>query len=198
MFRYIIIALICALSLSKVDAAPTRGDSLPMDLNGLSMSPADTLFVQAMSLMSKADADRGEIFYLMKKSADNGNCRACGFTGQMLLQGDGINKDFNQALTYFYKGSKCQDLQSLFSLGFCFENGLGVEVNLDYAKSLYQTAAKKNFAPAKFSLALILLNEDPNSLEAIQLIEEAAKQRYKPAVDYYYQNLYQLNPNLLN
>ena len=47
-----------------------------------------------------------------------------------------------------------QDTEAEYQLGMCYEYGWGVEANTAKAASLYNSAAKKDHAPALYSLGL--------------------------------------------
>lgn len=197
MKRHLIALLIscslCTYAYAQEGANSTTtitNDSLPLNMENVSKSPGDTYFAQAMSLIDKENVKREDIFYLFKQAADQGNCMANGYVGQMYLAGEGTEQNYTEAIRYFHQGSSCKDLQSLFALGYCFELGIGTQVNIEYAKNLYESAAIKDYAPAQFSLAMILLQDEETKKQAYNWIQKAAKKRYKPAVDYYYQNIY--------
>ncbi len=190
---FLVTCALCSFSHAQETAngnSTITNDTLPLNMENVSKSPGDTYFAQAMSLVNKEDVKREDLFYLFKQAADKGNCMANGYVGQMYLAGEGTEKNYTEAIRYFHQGSSCKDLQSLFALGYCFELGIGTAVNLEYAKNLYESAAIKDYAPAQFSLAMLLLKDESTKKQAYDWIQKAAKKRYKPAVDYYYQNVY--------
>lgn len=190
---FLVTCALCSFSHAQEAAngnSTITNDTLPLNMENVSKSPGDTYFAQAMSLVNKEDVKREDLFYLFKQAADKGNCMANGYVGQMYLAGEGTEKNYTEAIRYFHQGSSCKDLQSLFALGYCFELGIGTAVNLEYAKNLYESAAIKDYAPAQFSLAMLLLKDESTKKQAYDWIQKAAKKRYKPAVDYYYQNVY--------
>lgn len=187
---------LCSLLLGSApglanESSSYRSDSLPFDSMDVSKQPGNQLYTQAMSMYRNASTPRDQVFSYFKQAADKGSCPANAYTGQMLMQGDGVQRDYTLALDYYKKGVNCKDVQSIYLYGYCFENGIGTQVNLENARNLYDSASRKGFAPAMYSLAMMMLSDDPGNADAYDLIEQASKQRYKPAVDYYYKNIYE-------
>lgn len=67
----------------------------------------------------------------------------------------GVQEEFVGLYQY---SANLGDADSQYLLGKCYENGIGVEENLDEALRLYQLAAEQNYAEAQDRLA-VLMNE---------------------------------------
>ncbi|NPA28298.1 MAG: sel1 repeat family protein [Epsilonproteobacteria bacterium] len=66
---------------------------------------------------------------------------------------------FSQNLEELKRLGEKGDINALTTLGMMYENGDGVEVNLDLAKRYYSQAAELGSEDAKIALALLLLDE---------------------------------------
>jgi TPR repeat protein len=73
----------------------------------------------------------------------------------MLLKGEGVDMDLDKAFYWLSKASSQNDAQSLYHLGFMYENGIRVGINVQRAVALYKKAAQKGDILAEYSLAMI-------------------------------------------
>lgn len=139
--------------------------------------------------LSKDTPNYSEAFFYAKDAAKENFCNAFGYLGTFYMQGLGIKKDLNEAYNAFIKGYKCNDLQSIYGLSKIYKLGYidskgqgGLNKELFYL----QIASDKNYVPAQYDLAVILLNQDPESSYGIKLLKAAANGRYAPAISLYY------------
>jgi septal ring-binding cell division protein DamX len=70
----------------------------------------------------------------------------------MYAFGQGLDKDYEQALKWFRKSASHDVAQAQFNLGVFYENGYGLDVNITTAKKWYVLAAKGGLAEAKSKL----------------------------------------------
>jgi len=86
--------------------------------------------------------------------------------------------DIAAAVAYFSRGARWNDPESLFQLGLCRENGIGIERDLTVAMACYRKAAGHGHSRAMFRLAELLArgNGDGQELaaEAFRWYEHAA------------------------
>jgi septal ring-binding cell division protein DamX len=71
----------------------------------------------------------------------------------MYAFGQGLDKDYEQALKWFRKSASHDVAQAQFNLGVFYENGYGLDVNVATAKKWYALAAKGGLAEAKSKLS---------------------------------------------
>ena len=63
----------------------------------------------------------------MRRDAEAGNIRAQVVLGNCLLSGKGVNANHAEAVKWFARAAESGDIEALFNLAFCHENGYGVE-----------------------------------------------------------------------
>jgi len=84
-----------------------------------------------------------------------------------------------------YKDSAEQgDAEAQFNLGWCYDDGRGVEKDYAEAVKWYLKAAARNFAPAQFNLGYCYANGQgvrKDKVEAVEWYRKAAEQNYTPA-----------------
>lgn len=68
------------------------------------------------------------------------------------------------------------DAWAQLNLGAAYDNGLGVEQNVERARHWYQKAAEQGVAEAQFNLAHLLVTEEEQSTLAAEWMLKAAKQ----------------------
>lgn len=64
----------------------------------------------------------------------------------------GIQKDWAQAIHWLERSVSLGNIEATFDLAMCFENGDGVEANLEKAISMYQKASNAGFFKATLAL----------------------------------------------
>lgn len=62
------------------------------------------------------------------------------------------SKDYQEAVKCFVKAAELGSAGAQNQLGYCYENGLGVEQDYSMAVEWYRKAAEKGFSPAQYSL----------------------------------------------
>ena len=81
-------------------------------------------------------------------------------------------------------GAEQGDAEAQFNLGYCYDDGRGVEKDYAQAAKWYRKAAEQNFAPAQFNLGYCYANGQgvgKNKVEAVKWYRKAAEQNYTPA-----------------
>jgi len=84
--------------------------------------------------------------------------------GALYETGAIVTKDAKKAVQYYFKGAKWQDPIAEFSLARCYENGIGLDIDLHKAKEYYSLANKHNHIRANESLERVdnLLRSESN------------------------------------
>jgi len=60
----------------------------------------------------------------------------------------------NQAIPLVKKAAKRGDAEAQYNLGYCFEKGVGVEINQDKSIKWYQKSAQQNYMDAEYALMM--------------------------------------------
>lgn len=97
--------------------------------------------VQANAGMNKTEAVRVDSF-LITSLAESGRASAQLLLGEMRLTGNGIPRDYAEALKWFRAAAEQGDAQALRRLGFMYESGLGVKRDLAQAELWYDRAVE--------------------------------------------------------
>lgn len=175
---------------NALDVEQNKDDVCPnLDENIQRPQKGGNEFSLMIKSLTKDSPNYTEAFFYAKDAAKENFCNAFGYLGTFYMQGLGIKKDLNEAYNAFIKGYKCNDLQSiyglsrLYNLGYIDKKGKG-----GYQKELFylQLAADKEYVPAQYDLAVILLKRDPTNSYGIDLLKAAANGRYAPAISLYY------------
>jgi TPR repeat protein len=123
-----------------------------------------------------------EAFESWKLDADGGDASAQFQVGNMLANGDGVNKDLALGNSYFLKAAEQDHTEAQIYLATNYRLGQGAEVDVAQAVELLFKAAKKNHAMAQFDLAEIFFYDksQEGSREsvaiAVGLYQKAAEQ----------------------
>lgn len=72
---------------------------------------------------------------------------------------NGIKKDDETAARYLQKADKLGHVDAMFYLGICYQHGIGIEKNIEKAKSLFSSAQLCGHLTAKFCLIDLFINE---------------------------------------
>ncbi len=86
----------------------------------------------------EADVNAALVWYT--KAADLGLARAQTTVGAYCLGTDGIEADYDKAFHYFSLATQQGDLDGLYFLGMCYEQGFGTELNQESARNCYELA----------------------------------------------------------
>jgi TPR repeat protein len=78
--------------------------------------------------------------------------------GQMLLNGDGCDRDHEAAFRWFTIAATSRCPEAVNMLGRCHEHGWGIPADCEKAAALYREAADKQHQWAMFNLACLLLD----------------------------------------
>ena len=105
---------------------------------------AIALYQQAIELFERQDRDV-ECAGLLRQSAELGYVWAQLFYGRFLCKGIGTALDPTEAVEWFRKAADQDCSAAFYELGVCYENGEGVEKNLDEAVIWYRKAVDGGF-----------------------------------------------------
>ena len=98
--------------------------------------------------------------------------------GNQYYYGDGVEKDYVKARTYYNQAAEMGYADALNDLGVLYLYGYGVEQNFETARTYYERAAEKGNARAYYNLGLLYehgLGVEPNLATAKQYYEQAVE-----------------------
>ncbi|OHT03100.1 hypothetical protein TRFO_29572 [Tritrichomonas foetus] len=93
-----------------------------------------------------------ECMKLYKKAADLGNVEAMNKYANLAEE----KKDFDEAVKYYCEASTLQSPISTYHYGRCYEEGIGIQVNMESAAQLYKKAADLGCVEGMLHYALCL------------------------------------------
>ena len=140
------------------------------------------------------DKDEKRAFEYFCMGAEQGSAESGYMKGECLIYGVGVEKNEYEAVNAFKKaindtadvdGNIEKKVNSLLSLGYCYEKGIGVNKNPAKALALYKQAAESGMPEALYRTGnAILLNEDEKSDISVArgYILRAARKGHLPAI----------------
>ncbi|MCK9154923.1 MAG: sel1 repeat family protein [Paludibacteraceae bacterium] len=99
-----------------------------------------------------------ETFKLLMK--DSKNIRAWRYLGDCYYNGDGVEKNYTQAVKWYSKATEKGDAISQLFLGDCYRLGKGIEKNYIAAAEWYRKAAEQGNNDAQSNLGLCYIIGD--------------------------------------
>ena len=101
---------------------------------------AKAVFDQALSAYQ--GKDYAAALPLFREAAAQGFFKADRYIGLMYLNGEGVDKDPQQAFAAFSRAS-AKDITGQYWLGYCYENGIGTAQDMAQAVYWYQKSAQR-------------------------------------------------------
>lgn len=105
--------------------------------------------------------------------------------GAALVRGNHVGRDFEEARKWLELALEERQIEAVDDLGFLYENGKGVERDLERAAEYYRIGVEQGFSYSLVSLGLFHLRgliENANPQHGVSLIERAANRGYPSAV----------------
>ncbi len=119
---------------------------LPLAQAGDFMAVRNMALLYHKGIGVRQDLEESELFYRL--AADNGITSAQTVFGTLLIKGDEFKRNLPDAVKYLTAASQAGDSIASWNLGLLYENGIGVDKNLEKAMSLFHTAARSGYEPA--------------------------------------------------
>ena len=88
----------------------------------------------------------------LKTRAANGDAAAQNNLGLCYAEGEGVTKDYAEAVRWWRKAAEQGDADAQYNLGWCYANGEGVTKDVAEAVRWYRKAAEQGLAKAKIKL----------------------------------------------
>ena len=123
-------------------------------------------------------------FLEAKAKAEQGDAKAQTDLGVCYYHGQGVEKDFAEAVKWYRKAAEQGVAKAQSNLGVCYANGEGVEKDYAEAVKWVRKAAEQNNANAQSSLGLCYYQGrgvEKDYAEAVKWFRKAAEQNYANA-----------------
>ena len=114
-----------------------------------------------------------------KAAAELGNMDAVARLGRLYLDGKGVEKDIETAISMLKQAAEAGSARGQTTLGWCYYNGEGVVQDYGKAVELYKKAAEQGYAMAQNNLGCCYQNGKGVAQDygkAVELYKKAAKQ----------------------
>ena len=105
---------------------------------------------------------------------------------KMYEEGDGTEKDLEEAVKWYQASAGRGDARAQFEIGWCYHSGVGVEEAPEKAVEWYRLAAEQGYAKAQYWLGwcyLYGMGVGTDMIEAVKWYRLAAAQGYGDALE---------------
>ena len=92
----------------------------------------------------------------IKARAEAGDANSQNRLGFRYYNGEGVAKDFSEAVKWYRKAAEQNDDLAQYNLGICYVNGEGVAKDAVEAVKWYRKAAEQDYAPAQMQTRRLL------------------------------------------
>lgn len=92
-------------------------------------------------------------FEIFEELGLNGDARAQAWTGYLYERGEGVERDYAEAVQWYVAGAERNDPVAQYRLGFFYERGRGIEQDYTLVLDWYQRAAEQGDPNAQYGLA---------------------------------------------
>lgn len=151
-----------------------------MDIDAINrMAPAE--------IARRLSGPRAEVAAFIRTAAEGGSAEARARYAQMLLDGDGVEKDEAAALGWFERAARAGHLDAANMVGRCHDLGWGTPVDKARAAAWYRRAADRGLVWAIYNLATLLALGDgvtQDRAEALTLFRAAAAAGNAKAINF--------------
>ncbi|MCD7721662.1 MAG: sel1 repeat family protein [Prevotellaceae bacterium] len=123
----------------------------------------------------------------LTEKAEKGKDWAQCALGKRYFDGDGVAKDYAEAVRWLRKAAEQGHAEAECYLGECYVHGVGVPQDMDEAAKWIRKAAEQGEAEAQYCLGLLYYNGagvSQNQKEAVKWLKKAADQGYELATTY--------------
>lgn len=111
-----------------------------------------SLFILVISLLLPIVCYAQESIQSAKNKAQKGDAEAQLELGICYYTGDGVAKDYKQAVYWFKKAAEQGRVEAQYYLGICYYEGEGVAKDLNQAVYWFKKAAEQGHEDAKIAL----------------------------------------------
>ena len=132
-------------------------DGIVLLLCIMNLAPRRWIVAVILGLLAGCSDSPKNTFEGYKAWAERGDPVAQYNLGFCYRNGEGVAKDFVQAVSWYRKAAEHGDAEAQFNLGNCYANGEGVAKDQVQAVSWYRKAADQGLAVAQFNLGVCYL-----------------------------------------
>jgi TPR repeat protein len=121
-----------------------------------------------------------------RRASSAGSSTAMVGLGVLLIKGDGVRKNVDEARTLIVKAANAGDVEGMTNLAAIYGAGVGVKIDLAKARNWYAKAAEANSSEAMYQLGLMSQDGDDgpkNEVAAKALFERAAALDHADALE---------------
>lgn len=143
----------------------------------------DRAYKTGMTHLVKGEFTQARPF--LKKAADGGHAEAAFNLASLYAKGDGVDQDYQTAVSYLQKSSNGGYYPAMTNLGLLYAQGQGVKQNYLTARSLWLKAAAGEHADAMHNLAVIYATGkgvEKDMTEAIKWYRKGANGGYVDSI----------------
>lgn len=119
---------------------------LPLARSGDLMAIKNMALLYHRGIGVQKDLEEAEMFYRL--AADKGVTSAQVVLGTLLIKGDEFKRNIPDAIKYLTAAYKAGSPIAAWNLGLLYENGVGVDKNLEKAMTLFHIAARGGHEPS--------------------------------------------------
>jgi TPR repeat protein len=138
------------------------------------------------SLTAAQQREMDELIQKWRLAANQGHAVAQFSTGNMYHQGQGVPKNYKEALGWYMKASEQGNAEAQFNIGLMYLQGHGYPQNYKEALRWFMKAAEQGFAKAQYNIGIMYLQGQgvgQNYKEALRWFMKAAEQEDAHAQD---------------
>ena len=136
-----------------------------------------------MIVAKKQWTKEGRIHSSAPPGSEKTASRAAGYIGRMFLRGEGMEQNFDKAMTWFRRGVANGDAMCQYQMGNMYLNGYGVRKDPVKAAEYFKVAADENYSVAQAKLGALFLDQG-DVQTATRYLELSARNGYIEAFYY--------------
>ena len=140
------------------DAPPILETQVPT--NAGSSKQSESTPPSRMSPWKSGDMNADPLFDQNKADAEKGNANAQAYLGYCYHNGQGVAKDYVEAVKWYRKAAEQGNAAAQCNLGICYEHGNGVRKDKAEAVKWYRKAAEQGNAYAQYNLGICYSDGD--------------------------------------
>ena len=101
----------------------------------------------------------GKVNQKLPKNIEGWAGKAAAYIGRMFLRGEGMEQNYEKAITWFKRGISNGDSYAQYHLGIMYRDGLGLPQNGNNAATYLKAAAEQGLAVAQSALGVLFLDQ---------------------------------------
>lgn len=114
---------------------------------------------QFMKVATQYWSKDGKVNPKAPKNIDKTAAKAAAYIGRMFLRGEGVEQNFDKAVTWFKRGVSSGDAFSQYHLGLMYRDGLGLPRDGNRAAAYLKAASEQQLGIAQSALGVLFLDQ---------------------------------------